>query len=373
MNRSCTGKNIKELSEDKDSALKINAGKQNSPDPGEAFDSYLGKKKKKLSEDEYIQGIKSGDRVVLGRAITLIESRRADDNEMSKNVINRCLPFAGNSVRIGITGVPGAGKSTFIEIFGLYLLSLGKKVAVMAVDPSSKRSGGSLMGDKTRMERLSGHKNVFIRPSATSGFLGGVNRATREAIILTEAAGYDVILIETVGVGQSEVLVHSMVDFFLLLQIAGAGDELQGIKKGIMEMADAIAVTKADGDNVMKAEMCRKELENALHYSTNFDSDWHVPVITVSSLENRSVDRVWELVTKHEQIMKSNGRFELKRRSQTADWMRATIISSLESQFYNCAEIRRVLRKYEDDVLKGKITPVTAVDELINIFKSSVK
>ena len=373
MIRSGNGKNIKELSEDEKSSLKINPGNRSTTGSVDAFDNYLGKKKRRLSEEEFIEGIKSGDRVVLGRAITLIESRRADDNELSKRLINRCLPFSGNSVRIGITGVPGAGKSTFIESLGLYLLSLGKKVAVMAVDPSSNRSGGSLMGDKTRMERLSGHKNVFIRPSATSGFLGGVNRATREAIILTEAAGYDVILIETVGVGQSEVLVHSMVDFFLLLQIAGAGDELQGIKKGIIEMADAIVVTKADGDNVMKAEMCRKELENALHYSMNFESDWQVKVLTVSSLENRSIDKVWDIVTKHTQIMKGNGRFEKKRRSQTADWMRATIISSLENQFYNSPEIRSKFKQYEDDVLHGKITPVTAVEDLIGIFRSNLK
>lgn len=373
MIRSGSGKNIKELSEDESSALKINPGSAVSSRSGEAFDSYLGKKKRKLSEDEFFEGIRTGDRVVLGRAITLIESRRADDNELSKSIINRCLPLSGNSVRIGITGVPGAGKSTFIESLGLYLLSLGKKIAVMAVDPSSNRSGGSLMGDKTRMERLSGHSNVFIRPSATSGFLGGVNRATREAIILSEAAGYDVILIETVGVGQSEVLVHSMVDFFLLLQIAGAGDELQGIKKGIMEMADGIAVTKADGDNVLRAEMCKKELENALHYSMNFDNDWAVKVLTVSAVENRSVDKVWEMVTRHAQIMKNNGKFELKRRSQTADWMRATIISSLENQFYHSPEIKSVFKRYEDDVLKKRITPVTAVDELIKIFRSSLK
>jgi LAO/AO transport system kinase len=240
----------------------------------------------------------------------------------------------------------------------------------MAVDPSSNKTGGSLMGDKTRMEKLSGHANVFIRPSATSGFLGGVNRATREAIILTEAAGYDVILIETVGVGQSEVLVHSMVDFFLLLQISGAGDELQGIKKGIMEMADAIAVTKADGDNVQKAEMCRKELENALHYALDHDEDWQVPVMTVSSLENRSVDKVWEIVEKHSAVMKEKGRFFEKRKIQTAEWMRSTILKNLEYDFYNSPKIKEVFKEYEGEVLKGGMSPVTAVGELIKIFRS---
>ncbi|MBU4485538.1 MAG: methylmalonyl Co-A mutase-associated GTPase MeaB [Candidatus Delongbacteria bacterium] len=370
MKKESCGKDIKELSEDENSALRINIGKPADMKNDDGFNKYLEKKRRKLSEDEYIDGIMSGDRVILGRALSLIESKRHDDNTLSKKIVNDCLSKSGNSIRIGITGVPGAGKSTFIEAFGLYLLSLGKKVAVMAVDPSSTISGGSLMGDKTRMERLSSEKNVFIRPSATSGFLGGVNRATREAIILTEAAGYDVILIETVGVGQSEVLVHSMVDFFLLLQISGAGDELQGIKKGIMEMADGIAVTKADGDNVLKAEICKKELQNALHYSINYDEDWSVPVIIVSSLENKSVDEVYSIISKHSEIMKSSGRFYSKRKSQVAEWMKSTILQTLESEFYNTAAIKAVFEKYEQNVLDGIVSPVTAVEELINIFKS---
>lgn len=364
------GKNIKELSEDRNSALKINPGSKSEMKNSDGFGSYLQKKRRKLNLKEYINGIKSGDRVILGRALTLIESKRHDDNALSKLIINSCLSSSGNSIRIGITGVPGAGKSTFIESFGLYLISLGKKVAVMAVDPSSSKSGGSLMGDKTRMERLSGEQNVFIRPSATSGFLGGVNRATREAIILTEAAGYDVILIETVGVGQSEILVHSMVDFFLLLQIAGAGDELQGIKKGIMEMADGIAVTKADGDNITKAELCRKEIQNALHYTLNYDPDWPVPVITVSALENRAVGQVWEIVTKHTGIMKKNGRFVLKRKMQVGEWLKSTIIQSLENEFYNSPKVSKVIDKYKADVLSGKISPAAAVEELIGLFRS---
>jgi LAO/AO transport system kinase len=370
MKKSDCGKNIKELTEDSSSALKISAGKTPDLENGHGFSSYLEKRKRKLTEEDFVLGVKSGDRVILGRALSLIESKRPDDNALSKRMINRCLPDSGNSIRIGITGVPGAGKSTFIEAFGLYLLSLGKKVAVMAVDPSSSKSGGSLMGDKTRMERLSGHKEVFIRPSATSGFLGGVNRATREAIILTEAAGYDAILIETVGVGQSEVMVHSMVDFFLLLQIAGAGDELQGIKKGIMEMADAIAVTKADGDNVLKAELCRKELINALHYSSIPDPEWAVPVLTVSSLENIGIKQVWETVFKHAGIMKKNGRFESKRKHQTAEWMRSTIIQTLENEFYNSPKVCSKLEDYEEKVLAGSLSPVTAVEELIRIFRS---
>lgn len=370
MNIKDCGKNIRELSDTEGSAIKVNAGKESGARNDSGFESYLGRKKKKLTEKDYLDGILSGDRVTLGRALSLIESKRPDDNEMSKIIVNKCLPFSGNSIRIGITGVPGAGKSTFIEALGLYLLKLGKKIAVMAVDPSSNKTGGSLMGDKTRMEKLSGHPSVFIRPSATSGFLGGVNRATREAVILAEAAGYDVILIETVGVGQSEVLVHSMVDFFLLLQISGAGDELQGIKKGIMEMADAIAVTKADGDNVIKAEMCRKELENALHYALDYDEDWPVPVLTVSSIENRSIDKLWEVVIGHSAIMKRNGRFYEKRKDQASEWMRSTILKNLENDFYNCPKIKEVLAKYQGSVLKGEMSPVTAVDELIRIFRS---
>ncbi len=335
------------------------------------FEKYLGLKRKKLTEDDYIEGILSGNRVILARAMSLIESKREDDNELSKRIIDKCLPHSGRSVRIGVTGVPGAGKSTFIESLGLYLLTQDKKIAVMAVDPSSSRTGGSLMGDKTRMERLSGHNDVFIRPSATSGFLGGVNRATREVIILAEAAGYEIILIETVGVGQSEIMVHSMVDFFLLLQIAGAGDELQGIKKGIMEMADAIIVTKADGDNIQKAEMCKKELENAIHYSPHRDDDWNVPVLTVSSIENRSVDEVWKLINKYTDNMKENGLFLQKRKEQTAEWMRFTIAKNLEYEFYNSPAVKERLRELKSSVLEGKTSPVSAVEHLISLFRGN--
>ena len=369
MKRSDCGKNIQELSDDENSALKINAGKESKLKNSDGFSGYLEKKRRKLTLQDYIDGIASGDRVILGRALTLIESKRSDDNKLSKAIINSCLPRSGNSIRIGITGVPGAGKSTFIESFGLYLISLGKKVAVMAVDPSSSKSGGSLMGDKTRMERLSGMKDVFIRPSATSGFLGGVNRATREAIILTEASGYDVILIETVGVGQSEILVHSMVDFFLLLQISGAGDELQGIKKGIMEMADGIAVTKADRDNIQKAELCRKEIETALHYTLNYDRDWSVPVLTLSAYENRSIDKVWEMISRHTGIMKKNGRFDQKRKDQIGEWLKSAIVQSLENEFHNSPKIIKVIDRYRSEVLSGKLSPAAAVEELINLFR----
>ncbi|MCK5760096.1 MAG: methylmalonyl Co-A mutase-associated GTPase MeaB [Candidatus Delongbacteria bacterium] len=333
------------------------------------LNSFIGKKRKKYSLEEYCKGILDGDRVVLGRVLTLIESKIKEDNVLSNKIIDKCLPHSGKSIRIGITGIPGVGKSTFIETFGLYLLEQKKKIAVMAVDPSSNLSGGSLMGDKTRMDILSSKENVFIRPSATSGFLGGVNRATRESIILCEAAGYDIILIETVGVGQSEILVHSMVDFFLLLQIAGAGDELQGIKKGIMEMADAIAVSKSDGDNVLKAKLCKQELENATHYSLNYDPDWSIPVITISSQENKGIDQIWEIILKHDKIMTKNGKFAKKRKDQLDQWLKTSISQTLENNFYNDQDVLKAFNEIKKAVLDGKISPIVASEKLIKMFR----
>ena len=367
-----TGRSIDQLAKDKTSSLSINMGKESPSDLSvDKLNSFIGKKRKKYSLEEYCKGILDGDRVVLGRALTLIESKIKEDNVLSNKIIEKCLPYSGKSIRIGITGIPGVGKSTFIETFGLYLLEQKKKIAVMAVDPSSNLSGGSLMGDKTRMDILSSKENVFIRPSATSGFLGGVNRATREAIILCEAAGYDIILIETVGVGQSEILVHSMVDFFLLLQIAGAGDELQGIKKGIMEMADAIAVSKSDGDNVLKAELCKKELENATHYSLNYDPDWSIPVTTISSQENKDIDQIWEIISKHNEIMKKNGKFENRRKVQLDQWLTTSISQTLENNFYNDTDIIKEFDIIKTAVIKGEISPVVASEKLIKLFSKS--
>lgn len=364
-----TGKSIDQLVKDETSSLNISSGKERVENiSDDKLSNFINKKRKKYTADEYVEGILSGDRVILGRALTLIESKRKEDNDLSKKIVDQCLPYSGKSIRIGITGIPGVGKSTFIESFGLYLLQQKKKIAIMAVDPSSNLSGGSLMGDKTRMDTLSSKKDVFIRPSATSGFLGGVNRATREAIILCEAAGHDVILIETVGVGQSEVLVHSMVDFFLLLQIAGAGDELQGIKKGIMEMADAIAVSKSDGDNVLKAKLCKQELENATHYSLNYDPDWSIPVTTISSLENKGIDKVWDIIQKHNDIMTRNGKFELKRRTQLDQWLQTTISQTLENRFYSDPNVRNEFEKIKREVINKNISPIVASEKLIKIF-----
>ncbi|NOR46027.1 MAG: methylmalonyl Co-A mutase-associated GTPase MeaB [Candidatus Delongbacteria bacterium] len=361
-----------QLANDETSSLNINAGKER-PDgiSGEKLNNFINKKRKKYSLKEYFDGILSGDRVVLGRALTLMESKIKEDNELSNKIVDKCLPHSGKSIRIGITGIPGVGKSTFIETFGLYLLDKKKKIAVMAVDPSSNLSGGSLMGDKTRMDRLSSQTDVFIRPSATSGFLGGVNRATREAIILCEAAGYDIILIETVGVGQSEILVHSMVDFFLLLQIAGAGDELQGIKKGIMEMADAIVVTKSDGDNVLKSKLCKQELENATHYSLNYDPDWNIPVTTISSQENKGIDQIWEIILKHNDIMLKNGKFNTKRKIQINQWLKTSISQTLESNFYNDKNVLKEFDRIKKDVINGKISPIAASGKLLKIFSKN--
>jgi LAO/AO transport system kinase len=356
-----TGRSIDQLAGDDSSSLNINSGKEKPNGiSSERLSNFINKKRKKYNLDEYYDGIINGDRVVLGRALTLIESKIKDDNDLSNKIIDKCLSHSGKSIRIGITGIPGVGKSTFIETFGLYLLDKKKKVAVMAVDPSSNVSGGSLMGDKTRMDRLSSQADVFIRPSATSGFLGGVNRATREAIILCEAAGYDIILIETVGVGQSEILVHSMVDFFLLLQIAGAGDELQGIKKGIMEMADAIAVSKSDGDNLLKAKLCKQELENATHYSLNYDPDWNIPVIEISSQENKGIDKIWDIILKHNDIMTQKGKFAKKRKDQLNQWLKTSISQTLENYFYNDPHVMKEFDEIKKAVIDGRISPVVA-------------
>lgn len=364
-------KNISEISEDKDSALTVNNGvtakKAISEEQRRIF---LTRKKTKLSAEQYFEGIKKGNRVILGKAITLIESRRKEDNELSKEVVNKCLPLSGKAIRIGITGVPGVGKSTFIEAFGKTVLTKNLKIAVLAVDPSSSKTGGSLLGDKTRMEELSGEEGVFIRPSASSGFLGGVNRATRETLILCEAAGYDVILIETVGVGQSEILVHSMVDFFLLLGLSGAGDELQGIKKGIMEMADAIAITKADGDNILKAQIAKKEKENALHYSYLSNPDWHTPVTTCSSLTGEGIGEIWQIILDYVETMKKNDYFYSKRRDQMKDWLNTSITQMLENQFYQDNEINQLFQTIQHEVMSHKTTPIAGAERLIKIFRN---
>ena len=320
------------------------------------------------SSQELVNGILSKDISALSRAITLVESTNANHLAKANKVINACLPHANKSVRIGITGVPGVGKSTFIEAFGKHLTSLGKKVAVLAVDPSSTISHGSILGDKTRMEELVKDKNAYIRPSASGETLGGVARKTRETIILCEAAGFDTILIETVGVGQSETAVHSMVDFFLLLKIAGAGDELQGIKRGIMEMADAIVINKADGDNIKKAQFAKMEFNRALHLFPAKKSGWSTTTSTCSAITHEGITEVWETIEKFLDLTKNNNFFFEKRKEQNQYWMLETINEQLKLDFYNHPEIQKLLDSTKKAVSTDEISPFAAAQLLLKKY-----
>ncbi|WP_313808039.1 methylmalonyl Co-A mutase-associated GTPase MeaB [Flavobacterium sp.] len=320
------------------------------------------------SAEELITNILKGDKTALSRAITLVESTSEKHLEKANNIIKGCLPLANNSVRIGITGVPGVGKSTFIEAFGKFLTSIGKKVAVLAVDPSSSISHGSILGDKTRMEELVKDENAYIRPSASGESLGGVARKTRESIILCEACGFDTILIETVGVGQSETAVHSMVDFFLLLNLAGAGDELQGIKRGIMEMADLIVINKADGDNVKRARLAKTEYNRALHLFPMKNSGWSPKVTTCSALQNEGIADVWETITEYFNLTKENHFFEQKRSEQNQYWLIETINEQLKQKFYNHPEIKKLLEENKKAVQNHEISPFAAAQLLLKLY-----
>jgi len=327
-------------------------------------------RRKRLSANEYVNGILRGDRAVLARAITLIESDLPPDGDLASEVIERCLPHAGHSRRIGVTGVPGVGKSTFIEALGTYLTTeLEETVAVLSIDPSSPISGGSILGDKTRMERLATDERAFIRPSPSRGYLGGVARRTREAMLLCEAAKYRNIFIETVGVGQSETAVRSMVDFFLLLMLAGAGDELQGMKRGILEMTDLIAINKADGDNRKRAERARHEYESALHLFPAASDDWNPRVVTCSSVKQEGVKEIWTTVLEHRARMEGNGWFERHRSEQTLIWMKDAVVYGLEEEFRHDAAVNGRLAAMQQDVLQGKLSPFRAARELLNLFK----
>ena len=315
----------------------------------------------------YVDGILKGDRVALSKAITLVESALPKHQDLAQQIIAACLPHAGKALRLGITGVPGAGKSTFIEALGVHLCDKGQKLAVLAIDPSSQRSKGSILGDKTRMETLSVHPNAYIRPSASAGTLGGVARKTRETIILCEAAGYDTIFVETVGVGQSETAVHSMVDFFLLILISGAGDELQGIKRGIMEMADALVINKADGDNVTPAELAKTKYQSALHLFPKNENGWIVPVTTCSSLEKTAIDKVWDIITEFEVLTKGNGHFSKNRNEQNVkifyDWIESTI----RNNFFNNPHTQAAIENELPKVQAGEITPYQAGNAVMGI------
>ena len=317
---------------------------------------------------ELVDGILAGNITALSRAITLVESTNNDHLAKANEVINACLPHSGKSIRIGITGVPGVGKSTFIEAFGKFLTSLGKKVAVLAVDPSSTISHGSILGDKTRMEELVKDKNAYIRPSASGDTLGGVARKTRESITLCEACGFDTIIIETVGVGQSETAVHSMVDFFLLLKISGAGDELQGIKRGIMEMADAIVINKADGDNIKKAHFAKMEFNRALHLFPAKKSGWTPKTSTCSSITQDGIPDVWEIIQKFLELTKNNNSFFEKRKEQNQYWMLETINEQLKLNFYNQPEIQNLLDTTKKAVQNNEISPFAAAQKLLEKY-----
>ena len=313
----------------------------------------------------YIQGVLDSNRLMLSRTITLIESSLPAHQDMVRDIIDKLLPHTGNAVRLGITGVPGAGKSTFIDSFGSLLTRLGHRVAVLAIDPSSTRSGGSILGDKTRMMNLSVNEHAFIRPPPSGGTLGGVARKTRETMLACEAAGFDVIIVETVGVGQSETTVASMVDFFLVLMIAGAGDELQGIKKGVLEVADAIVINKADGDNQRRAELARKEYETALHLLTPGSKDWSPPVLTCSALKQSGLEEIWEMVTQHRSIMVTNGELETRRKQQALDWMHFLLGEGLKNWFYNHPSIIQQLPTLTDDINSKKVSPAAAATKLL--------
>ena len=322
------------------------------------------RKRRKLSREEYIQGILTGDRTILSQAITMIESSNPDHLAMAQDIIEGCLPHSGNSLRIGITGVPGVGKSTFIESFGKMLTRTGHKVAVLALDPSSERTKGSILGDKTRMEQLSVDPDAFIRPSPSGSTLGGVARKTRETIVLCEAAGFDVILVETVGVGQSETVVKSMVDFFLLLMLAGAGDELQGIKRGIMEMADGLVINKADGDNKSKAIAAQAQYRAALKLFPQNENHWTVPVEVCSALEGFAIDKVWDIIGQYVALTKANGYFERNRTEQNVNIFYNWINFTLQNRFYNDPEIQKRIEEYLPKIRNKQVSPYMAAGSL---------
>lgn len=323
----------------------------------------------RLSKEQYISGIIDNNRVVLSRAITLVESKLASDNDLAQAVITEILPETGKSLRIGITGVPGAGKSTFIESFGMYIISQGLKVAVLTIDPSSRVSGGSILGDKTRMEELANNPMAYVRPSASGDTLGGVNSKTRETMLLCEAAGYDVIIIETVGVGQSETTVKGIVDFFLLLMLTGAGDELQGIKRGIIEMADAIAINKSDGENVRRCDLARREFQNALHMFPPTKSGWIPKVLTCSALNHKGISEVWKMIQAYKRHTFENGFFALQRKQQNKQWMHDAIQYYLHQDFRNNLEVVENYPNIEKQVLEGKIPAISGAKFLLKLFK----
>ncbi len=346
--------------------LAVNAGVKQPPQ----VNPYLKRRRRAPlpTPAEMVEGILRGDITMLSRAVTLVESLSADHRAMAQEVIEKCLPYSGRSRRIGITGVPGAGKSTSIDVFGLHVLKSGGKLAVLAIDPSSERTKGSILGDKTRMEKLSVHPDAFIRPSPSAGSLGGVARKTRETIVLCEAAGYNNIFVETVGVGQSETAVHSMVDFFLLIQLAGTGDELQGIKRGIMEMADGIVINKADGDNIDRARLAQAQFRSALHLFPPTASGWKPEVLTYSGYFELGIPEVWDMIDRYFEFVEANGYFQARRNQQSRYWMYETIDEALRRRFYDDPEVARALAEKESRVLANMQSSFTAARDVLDLY-----
>lgn len=355
-----------------DSFLSLNKGVDQSDSINRKELDRFKDHRKSLSLQDYVDGIKNGSRTILSRAITLIESTKPEHRELAQDIIERCLPDTGNSIRIGVTGVPGVGKSTFIESLGNFIIKKGHKLAVLAIDPSSSRTRGSILGDKTRMETLSTSDKAFIRPSPTAGSLGGVARKTREAIYLCEAAGYDTIFIETVGVGQSETAVHSMVDFFLLLMLAGAGDELQGIKRGIMEIADAVAINKTDDTNPKNVQQAVREYRNAMHLYPKAKSGWSPKVTTCSAFTEEGIPEIWELIQDYITQTKENGYFKDNRNRQAKHWMYDSITSELTDRFYDNPAVKEKREDIEEKVLNGKLSSFKAAQQLMDLYFDSL-
>lgn len=346
--------------------LQVNQGVESAP----IINPYFKAKKKRpnFTVEEYMQGILEGDIAILSQAVTLVESSLPEHQEVAQKLIELCLPYTGNSVRLGITGVPGAGKSTFIEALGLHVVKNNHKLAVLAIDPSSERTKGSILGDKTRMEELSVADNAFIRPSPSAGSLGGVARKTRESIILCEAAGFDTIFVETVGVGQSEIAVHSMVDFFLLIQLAGTGDELQGIKRGIMEMADGIAINKCDGANIDKSKVAKTQFQNALRLFPKSASEWEPEVIPCSAIELTGIAEIWDMITRYMNHIKNNQYFDQLRNQQSKYWMYETINEQLRTNFYQHPDIQQLIKEIEQKVLLNEISSFVGASLLLEHY-----
>lgn len=354
------------------SALKVQEGIEQPSQINPNY-NYRLRKKPNLSAVDYVDGILNGNNVILSQAITMVESSLPQHYTLSQEIISLCLPHSGNSIRIGITGVPGVGKSTFIEAFGKLLTSKGHKLAVLAIDPSSERSKGSILGDKTRMEELSVDPHAFIRPSPSAGSLGGVARKTRESIILCEAAGYDRIIVETVGVGQSETAVHSMVDFFLLLMLSGAGDELQGIKRGIMEMADAIVINKADGDNIQKANLAKTQYASALHLFPPTPSTWKPCALTCSAYTKNGIDEVLGVISEYVKLTMNNGYFNHNRMEQARYTLYEYVNKGVLDSFFGNPEIETQLKNIEKKVIEGVVSPYVAGHELMELYKNHKK